>query len=95
MHFLIFGSIKKNELKENYLLTQLILRLLLNNFFFKIESKENYLLTQLILKLLIIFLKILKKNYFSKNINFETNRNLPQVATRMEKEMTVMIQGST
>ena len=76
-------------------MTQLILRLLPNNFFKKIESKENYLLTQLILKLLIIFLKILKKNYFSKNINFETNRNLPQVATRMEKEMTVMIQGST
>ena len=76
-------------------MTQLILRLLPNNFLKKIESKENYLLTQLILKLLIIFLKILKKNYFSKNINFETNRNLPQVATRMEKEMTVMIQGST
>ena len=50
---------KKRVKKENYLLTQLILRLLPNNFFKKIESKENYLLTQLILKLLIIFLKIL------------------------------------
>ena len=49
MHFLIFDSKKKkkNELKENYLLTQLILRLLLNNFFKKyfkkIELNENYL----------------------------------------------------